>query len=83
MPQEVTRCRKHESGVETPRKPIDRPGTNRNRVHRKTTACSESVEYMKSRTCLSCRRWSGGVDTNIGKTSREWRPLGRRQTTSR
>ena len=32
---EVTRYGKHESGVQTPRKPIGRPGTNGDRVRQK------------------------------------------------
>ena len=35
MLPEVSRCGKHESGVPTPRNPIDRPGTNGNRAQQK------------------------------------------------
>ena len=35
MRQQVTRCGEHESGVQNPRKPIGRPGTNENRVRGK------------------------------------------------
>ena len=37
---EVSRCGKHESGAQTPRKPIGRPGTNGNRVRGKTSPYS-------------------------------------------
>ena len=66
-------------GVQTPRKPIGRPGTNGNRVRGKISSYHLLKAQLKSCSHLSSRsRPEVRVDTNINRTSREWR----RRTTS-
>ena len=55
---EVSRCGKHESSTQTCRKPIGRPGTNRNRVRWKTFSYSSLKEQLTSRVHFSHRSWS-------------------------